>query len=264
MPDLNPYYLMLSIPPEEQPPDCYRLLGVRRFEPSAEVIQEAALRQMAHVRTFSLGPYAAQSQKLLNELAQAKLLLLNPERRAEYDAQLRAAMAAVASSTIHPLARKSARFDWQLEEQHIITVREALAFLGWQTLAAAGQTLRMALVLPVSLFARWIVRRCLDPLRRLHWQPAMALTLLLLLGLIWEQRETSYLSESSLPTPVDLPPDVVNTPAPSGEDLLDPRLENQVVPPEPGGVPDPIIIQYAPADVAEDESPADIFALVRP
>jgi len=42
--DFDPYYKWLSIPPDEQPPDHYRLLGVRRFEADADVIAAAADR----------------------------------------------------------------------------------------------------------------------------------------------------------------------------------------------------------------------------
>lgn len=87
---LDPYYLWLGIPPEEQPPDHYRLLGVRRFETNPDVINSAAQRQISHVRSFAIGPHSEASQKLLNELARAKIDLVTPERRAKYDAQLRA------------------------------------------------------------------------------------------------------------------------------------------------------------------------------
>ncbi|MHB8973025.1 MAG: peptidase associated/transthyretin-like domain-containing protein [Pirellulaceae bacterium] len=84
----DPYYQWLGIPPEEQPPNHYRLLGIRLFEENSEVIQNASDRQMVHLRTFQNGPRATQSQKLLNEVATAKLCLLSPAKRAAYDAQL--------------------------------------------------------------------------------------------------------------------------------------------------------------------------------
>jgi hypothetical protein len=84
----DPYYKWLAIPPDQQPTDYYRLLGVRRFETDSEVIATAADRQMAHVRTYQLGPHATECQTLLNELATARIRLLNPARRAAYDANL--------------------------------------------------------------------------------------------------------------------------------------------------------------------------------
>jgi len=85
----DPYYKWLSIAPEDQPATLYRLLGLRTFEDDPEVIESAADRQMAHLRTFQSGKHSAESQKLLNEVSAAKLTLLNAKKRAEYDLKLR-------------------------------------------------------------------------------------------------------------------------------------------------------------------------------
>jgi hypothetical protein len=85
----NGYHVWLGIPPGEQPPNHYRLLGIALFETDLDVIDHAADRQMAHVRTFQSGRNAGLSQQILNELAAARVCLLNPERKTEYDAQLR-------------------------------------------------------------------------------------------------------------------------------------------------------------------------------
>jgi hypothetical protein len=84
----DPYYKWLAIPPDQQPPDHYRLLGIRTFEDDREVIAIAADRQMAHVKTFAVGKYSQQSQKLLGELAKAKLCLLNATKKSAYDSAL--------------------------------------------------------------------------------------------------------------------------------------------------------------------------------
>jgi hypothetical protein len=86
----DPYYKWLGIPPEDQPPTYYQLLGVRDFESDTEVIANNAYRQMGHVRSMQTGEYSDHSQRLLNELAKAKVCLLHPTKRAEYDEQLRA------------------------------------------------------------------------------------------------------------------------------------------------------------------------------
>lgn len=85
----DPYRKWLGIPPDEQPPDFYRLLGIPRFEGDPDVIENAAHRQMAYIRTFQSGRHAAESQKLLNELAAAKVCLLTAARKEQYDATLR-------------------------------------------------------------------------------------------------------------------------------------------------------------------------------
>ncbi len=92
----DPYYKWLGIPPEEQPPDHYRLLGLRRFESDPEVIEAASDQRMAHLRTYQAGQYSALSQKLLNEVAGAKICLLSPEKRAPYDESLKLAAPAAA------------------------------------------------------------------------------------------------------------------------------------------------------------------------
>ncbi len=86
----NGYHVWLGIPPHEQPPNHYRLLGIAVFESDLDVIDHAADRQMAHVRTFQAGRNGALSQQLLNELASARLCLLNPARKTAYDESLRA------------------------------------------------------------------------------------------------------------------------------------------------------------------------------
>lgn len=90
----DPYRKWLGIPPKDQPPHHYRLLGIATFESDADVIENAANRQMAHVKTFKGGKHAALSQKILTELSAAKLCLLTPDHKQAYDAQLRAQLAA--------------------------------------------------------------------------------------------------------------------------------------------------------------------------
>ncbi len=103
MKPFDPYRQWLGIPPEEQPPHLYRLLGIGLFESNADVIEGAADRQMAHVQRHKAGPHAALSQKILNELTTAKLCLLREDRKALYDRDLRKKLAArAASATIAP------------------------------------------------------------------------------------------------------------------------------------------------------------------
>lgn len=90
----DPYRKWLGIPVAEQPPNHYRLLAIGLFEDDPDVIETAADQRMSLLRTFQAGPHSMLSQKLLNELAKAKLCLLNPEKKAAYDAELRSSMAA--------------------------------------------------------------------------------------------------------------------------------------------------------------------------
>jgi len=85
----DPYHQWLGIPPSQQPPNHYRLLGVEQFESDVNVIANCADRAMLHLRNFQRGKYADLSQKLLNKVAGAQGVLLDPKRRSEYDAKLR-------------------------------------------------------------------------------------------------------------------------------------------------------------------------------
>ena len=89
MSGFDPYHKWLGIPAKDQPPNHYRLLGLELFEPDSDVISSAADSRMGHIRSFQAGRHSALSQRILNELAAARLCLLNPERKAQYDAALR-------------------------------------------------------------------------------------------------------------------------------------------------------------------------------
>jgi formylglycine-generating enzyme required for sulfatase activity len=88
------YHEWLGIAPKDQPPNHYRLLAVDLFEAKAATIEHAADQRMALLRTFQTGKHSALSQRLLNEVAAARLCLLKPEKRAAYDAELRKQLAA--------------------------------------------------------------------------------------------------------------------------------------------------------------------------
>lgn len=98
----DPYHRWLGIPPAEQPPDHYRLLGLVRYESDLEVIENAANQRMAHLRSFQAGQNAAASQRLLNEVAAARVCLLTAEKKAAYDAELRQAEAPPAAAPRPP------------------------------------------------------------------------------------------------------------------------------------------------------------------
>jgi len=85
----DPYRKWLGIPPSEQPPNLYRLLGLSNFESDPDVIATAADARMVHLKTFQHGPNAEVSQKLLNEVSAAQLCLLDRDRKAQYDRELR-------------------------------------------------------------------------------------------------------------------------------------------------------------------------------
>ncbi len=87
-PDFDPLYQWFGIPPAEQPPNHYRLLGIPLFEREPDVIETAANQRMAFLRSTHAGAHAAESQQLLNRVTEAKLCLLDPDRRTSYDFRL--------------------------------------------------------------------------------------------------------------------------------------------------------------------------------
>lgn len=98
----DPYHKWLGIPRWEQPPNHYRLLGLTAYESDRDAIESAADQRMAHVRTFQSGEHSAESQRLLNELALARLCLLDAERKRAYDTELMAKQ----KSPLVPVAAK--------------------------------------------------------------------------------------------------------------------------------------------------------------
>ncbi|MGB0596072.1 MAG: hypothetical protein ACPGLY_05130 [Rubripirellula sp.] len=91
----DPYHMWLGIPPEEQPPHHYRLLSIAVFEQNLDVIEAASQRQISHLRTYATSPNSELSQELLNEVAVARVTLLNPARKAEYDQALMQSQAGI-------------------------------------------------------------------------------------------------------------------------------------------------------------------------
>lgn len=88
----DPYHRWLGIAPDEQPAHHYRLLGIKLFEDQPDVIEAAADRQMAHLGNYKSGEHAELARKLLSEVAFARLCLLDPAKKAAYDADLRERM----------------------------------------------------------------------------------------------------------------------------------------------------------------------------
>jgi hypothetical protein len=103
----DPYHKWLGISPQDQPPNHYRLLGVEVFESDPDVISNAADGRMAQVKNFQSGKHSAVSQRILNEIAAAKVCLLNAGKKAEYDLRLREQLAsqqAAAADAVVPPA----------------------------------------------------------------------------------------------------------------------------------------------------------------
>ncbi|QDT40241.1 Leucine Rich repeats (2 copies) [Gimesia alba] len=83
------YHKWLGIPPEEQPPHYYQLLGISVKERDPEVIETAAQRQRSILEENLHGPHRKAASQLIFEVEEAELTLLSPELREEYDRQVR-------------------------------------------------------------------------------------------------------------------------------------------------------------------------------
>jgi serine/threonine protein kinase len=85
----DPYQQWLGVPPEEQPPNHYRLLGLALFEQDRAMIERAAQQRSIHLRALATGGEVPLVEKLIAEVAAAKACLLAPEKKASYDRNLR-------------------------------------------------------------------------------------------------------------------------------------------------------------------------------
>jgi hypothetical protein len=88
----DPYLKWLGIAPKDQPPHHYRLLGIELYESDEDVISNASDQRMSFVREHQSGKHSDQCQQILNGLAKARVCLLDPESKSEYDSKLYAVM----------------------------------------------------------------------------------------------------------------------------------------------------------------------------
>ncbi len=98
----DPYHKWFGIPPNEQPPNHYRLLGLELFEADLEVIDIAADQRMLHLKTYQNGGNARASQDLLTEVAKARICLSNETEKQDYDRALRLKLALRDSDSSSP------------------------------------------------------------------------------------------------------------------------------------------------------------------
>lgn len=102
----DPYHKWLGIPLAEQPAHHYRLLGIPLYEDDTQVVEAAADRHMAFLRKFQAGEHAADATRILNEVSRARLCLLRPASKQEYDSELKRTLARKAAGP--PLWRQPA------------------------------------------------------------------------------------------------------------------------------------------------------------
>ncbi len=133
----DPYHKWLGIPPSEQPPTHYRLLALNPFESDPDVIEAAADARMAHLRSLAAGQHASLTQKLLNQISAAKLCLLKPQKRAEYDASLWAQFTAQPAPAAAPAPQPAGALDF-IDEQPAALIDSASDPLGLHAPSSGG------------------------------------------------------------------------------------------------------------------------------
>jgi uncharacterized protein (TIGR03067 family) len=117
MDQFDAYYKWLGIPPQEQPPNHYRLLGLTLFESDPDVIDAAANRLMAYLQQCATGPRVAESQRILNEVAAARVCLLNAKKRRSYDQRLRKSSAQPSAVTAPDAVAEKMPWEEPADEQ---------------------------------------------------------------------------------------------------------------------------------------------------
>src|SRR5882724_6577958 len=86
--DFDPYQKWLGIPPQEQPPNYYRLLTLKPLEANLDAIDATSAKLTEYLEARSKGKNAAHALRLLEEVAAARACLLDPESKAVYDSTL--------------------------------------------------------------------------------------------------------------------------------------------------------------------------------
>jgi len=88
MEDFDPYQQWFDIESDGHPIDHYQLLGLKRFESSVTEIENAVASRAEFLQALSMGQYVHQAQRILNEVARARICLINSDRKSAYDAKL--------------------------------------------------------------------------------------------------------------------------------------------------------------------------------
>src|SRR5688572_15003743 len=98
----DPFHKWLGIPPAEQPPDHYRLLGVCAHEGDLDVIKIAARRQLTHLQSLDVNGREDERRQLISLVKVAYACLQNAEQKALYDERLAQRKRAMDQSTNAP------------------------------------------------------------------------------------------------------------------------------------------------------------------
>jgi len=150
----DPYWQWLAIPPAEQPPDHYRILGLRLFETDGPTIAQAARARIEHVHACHDGSHPEAAERVLEHLAAARDTLLSPDLKAQYDNLL-----AQRESARVPQPAAPPRQPTRTSPVNIIAHAPPRDRKGWRTslsptsLITLGTAAALALVLGLALWS---------------------------------------------------------------------------------------------------------------
>ena len=100
----NPYSVLLSIPKDVADPDHYQLLGIARFTDDQRAIRDAALDQNRKLLLWqNSNEHFADVKKLMEDIANALIVLASPETKSAYDRALRERLGQIPPSQIDTL-----------------------------------------------------------------------------------------------------------------------------------------------------------------
>lgn len=122
--NFDPYYQWLAIRSNGSPIDHYRLLGIETFESNPEVISNAAFQRTFLIRTLEYTEHGDVASRILGEINEAQECLLDPKRRADYDAQMKAGLT---DRRIKPQSERRATVIPVNDFETIIPLRKARA-----------------------------------------------------------------------------------------------------------------------------------------
>lgn len=88
--NFDPYWEWLKIPANQQPPNYYRLLGLKPLESDAVAIEAAINRLVEKMQRLSNGPQVEAAQKILNQVAAARICFNDATKKQIYDSKLSA------------------------------------------------------------------------------------------------------------------------------------------------------------------------------
>jgi len=102
----NPYQAWLGIPPVEQPPNHYRLLGIPLFEDDHRAINAAAERQLTRVGGAQSSSNSAIARHVIEQINAARRVLLAHDAKRGYDRALKEKLSIAPSVATAPIATK--------------------------------------------------------------------------------------------------------------------------------------------------------------